>query len=221
MHESVRAVLDAWDAAGNGARPERSHAANGSLRSLDEHLVEVSGMLQLLHDFDGWCEDLPVLEEATRPTPPPPLPAATAMAAAAAGEPSPAAKAVATIRGCCGEYAAVASGTENGAAQATQAAEAAAAAVSACSEALAGDASSMVDEASTVAECASTAAGHEATPPARTPSRAPLNVQVTRKPSEARARLETYSQGLACAYMQGEVSYVECAVRLAAELAEV
>ena len=34
-------------------------------------------------------------------------------------------------------------------------------------------------------------------------------------------RLETYSQGLSCGYLQGEVAYLECAVRFASHLAEV
>jgi hypothetical protein len=62
------------------------------------------------------------------------------------------------------------------------------------------------------------AAASEAAPPAAAsaPSAAPPPQR-----TEARSRLETYMQGLACGYLQGEVAYVECATRLASELAEV
>ena len=42
-----------------------------------------------------------------------------------------------------------------------------------------------------------------------------------KKKSEARLKLEAYSQGLACGYLQGEVAYLECAVRMAADLTEI
>ena len=40
------------------------------------------------------------------------------------------------------------------------------------------------------------------------------------KRTKARVQLASFSQGLACGYMQGEVTYVECAVRLAAHMLE-
>ena len=35
-------------------------------RRLDEQLSEVQGILQLLHDLDGWCDDLPTDRRSRR-----------------------------------------------------------------------------------------------------------------------------------------------------------
>ena len=189
-------------------------------------------MLQLLQDLDGWCEDLPPLVQTppadsstqplptTKPPSPPPSAAAVEEATTTAAAQAPGASEPSAISGKWKEKSAVVQGGgDEDFGSAAGAAAAAMAAVSLCSSALdaAGEANANATPPAAAAPQPATALP-AAPPPAPPPPPPP---PAFRAKSEARNRLEAFSQSLACSYLAGEVAYVACAVRMAADLSEV
>ena len=105
--------------------------------------------------------------------------------------------------------------------EASAAADAAAAAVSACSSRLGAMAVGGVACCTSTAPAATTATYVSEDPPRPDVphSTTPKEPGAPRR-TVAHGRLEAYTQGLACCYLQGETAYLRCAVLLAAEMSE-
>ena len=225
----------------NSSRPERSHTHThtqpltlSSLSSLSyPHNTQVSGMLQLLNDLDGWCDDLPIpspqppQQQPAAAVPPPPPPAAEP-------PPPPTTQPKAEEKGgaAANGHAVRNGGHQNNGSGGGEAAkhnggggeaaklsltgeEAIGAAAATAAFPPPSETSHDVDDNKARRFSPNTTTNNGNAPPPPPPQPKP-------KPrSEARSRLESYAQGLACTYLHAETSYLECAVRVAAELAEV
>ena len=241
---SAQPIVDGWADRDRDERRADAAVLEATISNLDVRLEEVSGMLQLLQSFEHWCDDLPQLEPAVS-TPvvaagPPPAAAAPPPSTAAPSQaPSTTSTPAESAQSQMALPAVTTAAPENGV-TACAAADDAAAAVSACSVALSrqengGGASADHPpppanpvEGASAASCAPCAAPPQEPRPTPAPlsppaaaAAAPSSVPPMRKRSEARLKLDAYSQGLACGYLQGEVAYLECAVRMAADLTEV
>jgi hypothetical protein len=249
--DRVQLLADEEKGQGDGG-PRDSAAREATISELDVRLEETSGLLQLLHTFALWCDDLPPVEK-TAPAvrlgrgesvvggfPTEGVAAASSTTAASTVVISPPSsmplqqeqaempQSVPNI-GLEDQLAPgagvavvppVGAIAEGGGCDATaaSAADAAMAAVSTCTAALGVSADGA--PAAPVTPALANAENESAQQTEPAPAPAALSSRGGRR-TEARQRLDAYTQGLACAYLQGEMGYLDCAVHLATELTEV
>ena len=242
---SIQAALEQWR-----VRPTLAgNRVQAKLSELDARLEEASSLLQLLHAFEMWCEEMDAEQVATtavllsekRALGSVPVAASTVTAATADAAPvvarvfrrAPHGDPLATMLDDAPaqaiECASNAMSPDGGSVSFHNAASiaAAAVAVSACSSAFSTPSlpvspSAIPDGALPTPSGLSGSIRVTADTPslAHVLKSAPAEATARPKATNARVQLENYRQGLACGYLQGETMYLQCAVRLVVQMIE-